>query len=279
MDISDEIQRIKSNGKPTLLRSMSSNNFGTTFSYDFNSIKREKIKSSKYQNKTAQKNNRLKSGKTNLILPDEQIFFSQIKDEKVRNFYESILKHSCREKEPKTKYLKNIFRIKNKRPFLLNLNVKNEIEKVVYSRNNNNKKSRTSNNLPFIQLSQNIKSPINYINKNEHSKILNDIENINNISNNLYNKNKKYSIFLKKNNGNKEIKIKENINNILPKSFSVNKKNIKDENNNSIKNKLILLNNESNKIYKLLNPKKNKKINGYDKIISELNSQFSKFFS
>ena len=244
MDISDEIQKIKSNGKPTLLRSMSSNNFGTTFSYDFNSIKREKIKSSKYQNKTAQKNNRLKSGKTNLILPDEQIFFSQIKDEKVRNFYESILKHSCREKEPKTKYLKNIFRIKNKRPFLLNLNVKNEIEKVVYSRNNNNKKSRTSNNLPFIQLSQNIKSPIN---KNEHSKILNDIENINNISNNLYNKNKKYSIFLKKNNGNKEIKIKENINNILPKSFSVNKK--------------------------------NKKINSYDKIISELNGQFSKLVS
>lgn len=197
MELLEVIPSIKS--EKTLLKSNSSNGFGTTYLYNIDYLKREHFRRAMSAKKMYNKDYRLKSVKKKLFIVDEQFFFSQIKNKDVRNFYESVIKNACREKEPKTKHLKNIFRLKKSRNFLLKPNVKNEIESMINTpKSKKERKSRTSNNLPFIHLPKNINN-IDLINNNVN--VNNDIENNKKIYIHINNDSIKYkipSIFLKK---------------------------------------------------------------------------------
>jgi hypothetical protein len=109
---------------------------------------------------------------------DTPQFFGQIKDKNVRNFYETILKSCCREKEPKERHLKNIFRMnknKNQRnSFVLKSKEKDKINNSINNSKieNTEKKFRTSSSLPYIVLPQNI-STISTNNDNEKTNVKN----------------------------------------------------------------------------------------------------------
>ena len=215
MDSTEDIPLAKSKKRNTLIKSISTNGFGTLFSYNLD-ILRKQIKSARTRNKTPK--NELKLTKK-LILPDEQLFFSEIKNKKVRNIYETILRNSCKEKEPKLKHLKNIFRLKNTKTNLLKPKMKNEIDIIINLQSNKEKKSRTSNNLPFIKLSQN--QNLNNVNSFYNSNINGDID-----SKTIINYNNKIpSLFLKKDKKNTNLNQSNNIN-ILPISFDYKNKKI-----------------------------------------------------
>lgn len=254
MDSTEDIPLAKSKKRNTLIKSISTNGFGTLFSYNLD-ILRKQIKSARTRNKTPK--NELKLTKK-LILPDEQLFFSEIKNKKVRNIYEAILRNSCKEKEPKTKHLKNIFRIKKTKNFLLKPNINSQI-------NNKDKKSRTSNNLPFVQLSHNLNNINSFIN---HSNINSDFENKNLIN---INKAKIPSLFLKKSNENNN-NTNSNINQsykkkILPISFDNNKNKVKKRKINNFFNELIFSEIKRNKKQRTVDTPKIRLMNFYDRTI------------
>lgn len=264
MDSTDEIPSF--NYYKREFKNKSPNNFRKTFSNSFKLLEKEENIRINSPNKRFISNNRIKSGKKQLYLPEEQNIFVKIKNKEVRNFYETILKNSCREKEPKTKNLKNIFRLKNTKNFI----IKPIVKKVSHSNSSQNiKKSRTSNSLPFIQVSQNVNN-IYPINNNGFTF---DIENKNNMDNNKNNDNVVYkipSLFLK--NAGQKHKIK-NLSHSIEKTpialFLKNK-------NKNIKNELIFSDNKNQKSVDL---KKNKTRNNYDIIIGKLNYKISKLIS
>jgi len=184
------------NDKNRLLKSMSSSNFGSTYAYNLINRKINNIKSAKTPNKYYHNFNLKSSSKNGIGLSQEFIYFSNVKNKKVRNIYETILKNSCREKEPRMIHLKNLFRAKKKKSFYIKNDDKNNLENINFIANGNiKKKSRTSNNLPFIIKSSSLKilklnnSNTNYIN---NSEIMHDNENKINHSNK-----KKTSLFFK----------------------------------------------------------------------------------
>ena len=250
------------------LNNKSPNKLGKTFSNSFKLLEKEENIRVITPIKGFITNNRIKSGKKQLYLPEEQNIFIKIKNKEVRNFYETILKNSCREKELKTKNLKNIFRIKNTKNLIIKPIVKKELQS---NSSQTIKKSRTSNNLPFIQISQNVNNicPIN------NNGFTIDIENKNNnMDNNKINDNiinKIPSLFLKK-----TIREKNKIKN---KNHSIEKSPIVlflKNRSKSFKNDLIY---SDNKIKKSVDLKKNKSRNNYDKIIGKLNYKISKLIA
>ena len=130
MDLNEGIQEMNNNKKLRFSKSRSSNNFGSTFTFfPHNNLVREAITSRpRAQSSIKYSLMKSKSQKKNMVLSgmDTPLFLGQIKNKKVRNFYETILKSCCKEKEPKERHLKNIFRInknKNQRnSFVLNRN-------------------------------------------------------------------------------------------------------------------------------------------------------------
>ena len=175
----DEIQSLTSNKRFKLIKSNSSNNYGSSLSsFSYNNNIRREIISARPRFKSPLKIGftRAKSPKNNMILSNEPTFLNQIKNKNVRNFYETVLKNCCREKEPKQRCLKNIFKINNNHrdSFLLKSKDKKKINRNKILRcESTEKKSRTSNNLPFIILSQNTNlSNFNSINNdNEKTNI------------------------------------------------------------------------------------------------------------
>lgn len=121
MKLEDKIAPSTLNNK-ILFKNNSSNNFRTTFLYNLECSKSEKMKKITTHNNNTKYNKLKLRNKKLFILPDEQKFFSQIKNQKVRNIYSIILKISCKEKEPKAKHLKNIFRLNNSINFLIKSN-------------------------------------------------------------------------------------------------------------------------------------------------------------
>ena len=215
MNSAEETHLVKSNKRNSLLKSNSTNSFGTIFIYNLDIIKSKRIHP-RTPNKTPKNDLKIKK---NLFLPEEQKFFCDIKNKKVRNFYETILRNSCKEKEPKLKHLKNIFRLKNTKINLLKPKMKNEIDIIINLQSNKEKKSRTSNNLPFIQLSQN--QNLNNVNSFYNSNINGDID-----SKTIINYNNKIpSLFLKKDKKNTNLNQSNNVN-ILPISFDYKNKKI-----------------------------------------------------
>ena len=189
------IDLFESNEKYRLLKSMSSSNFGSAYIYSIINLKRNNIKRAKTPNKTIQFFNPKRSSKNNIASSQEYLYFSDIKNKKVRNIYETILKNSCREKEPRTVHLKNLFRTKKKKIlFKYNNDDKINIGNII-SNDNIEKKSRTSNNLPFINKSssQKVFKLNNHNNSINNSEIMNDIEN----KNNHRNTKKVFSLFFK----------------------------------------------------------------------------------
>lgn len=268
MKLTDEISSFKYYKRE--LNNKSRNNFGKTFSNSFKLLEKEENIRPYAPNKRFIKNNEIKSDKKQLYLPEEQNIFIKIKNKEVRNFYETILKNSCREKELKTKNLKNIFRIKNTKNLIIKPNGKKELH------NNSSqkiKKSRTSSNLPFIQISQNVNN-INNIYPINNNGFTIDIENINNIDNNNKNNDnivyKIPSLFLKKRN-------EKNI--IKNQSSSIDKSPIAlflKNSNKSFKNELIYSDKKDKKSVDL---KKNRTNNNFDKIIGKLNYKISKLIA
>ena len=185
MDLLDEITPLKSNNRFMLLKSNSTNNYGSSLSsFFYNKIRRETI-SARPRAKSSIKNGMKKSKtqKKNMVLSDTPLFFSEIKNKNVRNFYETVLRNCCKEKEPKERLLKNLFRINNNKKYPLLLKTKNK-KKFNKSKSliseNIEKKSKTSNNLPFILISQNNNNTSHITNIN------NDIEKTNfKITNNI----------------------------------------------------------------------------------------------
>ena len=114
------IDLFESNEKNRLLKSLSSNNFGSTYIYNLMNLKRINIKTARTPNKSYQNFNFKISSRNKNGLSQEYLYFSNVKNKKVRNIYETILKNSCREKEPRMIHLKNLFRIKRK-TILLNI--------------------------------------------------------------------------------------------------------------------------------------------------------------
>ena len=188
------IDLFETNEKNCLLKSMSSSNFGSTYTYNLMNLKSHYIKSARTPNKSYQNFNFKISSRNNIRLSQEYLYFSNVKNKKIRNIYETILKNSCREKEPKMVHLKNLFRIKKKNYFIKYNDEKNNIGNII-ANDNNKKKSRTSHNLPFINKSSSQKMfKMNNNNNNSinNSEIVNDSENKNNHSNK-----KKVSLFFK----------------------------------------------------------------------------------
>ena len=171
------IDLLESNEKYKLLKSMSSSNFSSTYIYNITNLKRNNIKSPKNSNKTSQYFISKSSKKNNIGLSQENIYFNNIKNKKVRKMYETILKNSCREKEPRMMNLKNLFRMKKKKLFLNYNEDKFNIGNII-SNDNINKKSRTTKDLPFINKSssQKIFKLNNNNNSINSSEIMNDIE-------------------------------------------------------------------------------------------------------
>ena len=218
------IDLFESNEKNRLLKSLSSSNFGSTYIYNLMNLKRINIKTARTPNKSYQNFNFKISSRNKNGLSQEYLYFSNVKNKKVRNIYETILKNSCREKEPRMIHLKNLFRVKKKNYFIKYNDDKNNIG-IIIANDNNKKKSRTSNNLPFINKSSSQKI-IKLNNSNNHSindEIVNDIENKNNHSNkqkvsllfknsfeNNKNPNKRYKLIQKPHSikDNKNIKIR-----------------------------------------------------------------------
>ena len=182
----DEIQSLTSNKRFKLIKSNSSNNYGSSLSsFSYNNNIRREIISARPRFKSPLKIGftRAKSPKNNMILSNEPTFLNQIKNKNVRNFYETVLKNCCREKEPKQRCLKNIFKINNNNrdSFLLKSKDKKKINRNKSLRcESTEKKSRTSNNLPFIILSQNYNlsnfNSINNDNEKTNIKISNKIK-------------------------------------------------------------------------------------------------------
>ena len=230
MDLIDEISPLKSNKRFILVRNNSSKSIGSTLS-SFSYNKRE-IMSSRYRPKTPVKGGTLRfKKKEDLILSDRPVYFSNIKNKIVRNFYENVLRSCCKVKEPKERLLKNIFRANNKPTYVLKSKDKNK--------NNNNNinnlkgekietKFRTLNNFPFIPFIRN--SGVNSIN---NSIINNDNEKTNNIKNR-----KVQLLFSKIQKKNNEYIKQNNIINIYPLSKSIKRYNLLVKNNIS-KNLLI----------------------------------------
>lgn len=230
----------------SLIRSMSSKNFGTIFSYSIYNLRKNKIKSANTPNKTFQRYSLMKSNKKDINLSNDSVYFTNIKNLKVRNFYETILKNSCREKEPKTILLKNAFKQNNKRSFLYKS--KKDVNNIFIRNELTEKKSRTTNNLPFIQYSHNLnlKNKNNYNNNCSNNNIFGDIENKNiNSIYNIHGRNKANSL-LYKDNIEKDKAIIQNFRHILSKKYSIKNKTLKLRND-----KLIFGNNEF-KTYKLI---------------------------
>ena len=228
MDLIDEISPLKSNKRFILIRNNSSNNFGSTLS-SFSYNKRE-IMSSRYRPKTPVRSGTLRfKKKEDMILSDRTLYFSHIKNKDVRNFYENILRSCCKEKEPKERFLKNIFRTNNKPTYVLKSKDKiknNNINNLKGEKNEH--KFRTLSNLPFMPFIQN--SGVNSIN---NSIINNNKEKTNNIKNS-----KVQLLFPKKAKKNNEYLKKNNIINIYPLSKSIKKYNLLVK-NNIFKNLLI----------------------------------------
>ena len=171
------IDLLESNEKYKLLKSMSSSNFSSNYIYNITNLKRGNKKSTKTPSKTSQYFISKSSKKNNIGLSQEYIYFDNIKNEKVRKIYETILKNSCREKEPRMMNLKNLFRMKKKKLFLNYNEDKFNIGNII-SNDKIEKKSRTSRNLPFINKnsSQKIFKLNNNNNSINSSEIMNDIE-------------------------------------------------------------------------------------------------------
>jgi hypothetical protein len=189
------IDLLESNEKYKLLKSMSSSNFSSNYIYNITNLKRGNKKSTKTPSKTSQYFISKSSKINNIGLSQENIYFNNIKNKKVRKMYETILKNSCREKEPRTVHLKNLFRTKKKKIlFKYNNDDKINIGNII-SNDNIEKKSRTSNNLPFINKSssQKVFKLNNHNNSINNSEIMNDIEN----KNNHRNTKKVFSLFFK----------------------------------------------------------------------------------
>jgi hypothetical protein len=178
------IDLFESNEKNQLLKSLSSSNFGSTYIYNLMNLKRINIKTARTPNKSYQNFNFKISSRNKNGLSQEYLYFSNVKNKKVRNIYETILKNSCREKEPRMIHLKNLFRVKKKNYFIKYNDDKNNIG-IIIANDNNKKKSRTSNNLPFINKSssQKIFKLNNNNNSINNSEMLNDIENKNTYKN------------------------------------------------------------------------------------------------
>lgn len=258
MESRDESPILKSNHK-TLFKNNSTNNFGSTFLYNLKYLRNDLMKKTITPKKDNINNIRFKSAKKKLLfLPDEQLFFSQIKNKQVRNFYETILKNSCRVKELKTKHLKNIFRIKNSNNVLLKSNQK-EAENIFDLHNNNNKekKSRTSNNLPFIQFSQNNNNnnySINNIQDNNSNSI--DIEIKRSVDNTKKNTKATIpSLFLKK--SREKNKIRNSSYKIKINPISSNYKNNMNSRNKFFRENLNILENKGIKSVDFKSSKKN----------------------
>ena len=203
MDLIDEISPLKSNKRFILVRNNSSNNFGSTLS-SFSYNKRE-ILNSKYRPKTPVRSGMLRFKKKDMVLSDTPAYFSHIKNKNVRNFYENVLKSCCKEKEPKERFLKNIFRINNKPTYVLRSKDKNNNNINNLKNEKIGKKFRTTSSLPFIPFIQN--RGANSINNSiiNNSIINNDNEKTNNIKKikvqSLFSKNaKKNNEFIKQNN-------------------------------------------------------------------------------
>ena len=229
MEINDEFPQMKYKQRFKFVKSRSVNNFGLSVtSFSNKNLRKEDI-TSKTRVKPFKKNGLIKSKsqKKDMILSDmdNRLFFSHIKNKNVRNFYETVLKSCCKEKEPKERFLKNLFRMNNKKHTLVlkSKDKDKDKDKINNSKNNlinekTEKKSRTSNSLPYIILSQN--------NNNNSSAINND--NKKTIFNKSNNK-KTQSLFYKdanKNDFNKNNKII-----FSPISKSVKKKTIIGRNN------------------------------------------------
>ena len=179
------IDLFESNEKYKLLKSMSSSNFSSTYIYNITNLKRNNIKSPKNSNKTSQYFISKSSKKNNIGLSQEYIYFDNIKNKKVRKIYETILKNSCREKEPRMMNLKNLFRMKKKKLCLNYNDDKFNIGNII-SNENIKKKSRTTRNLPFINKNSSqkmFKLSNNNSNSINNSEIVNDIENKNTYKN------------------------------------------------------------------------------------------------
>jgi hypothetical protein len=178
------IDLLESNEKYKLLKSMSSSNFSSNYIYNITNLKRGNKKSTKTPSKTSQYFISKSSKINNIGLSQENIYFNNIKNKKVRKMYETILKNSCREKEPRMVNLKNLFRMKTKKLFLNYNDDKFNIGNII-SNDNINKKSRTTKDLPFINKSssQKIFKLNNNNNSINNSEMLNDIENKNTYKN------------------------------------------------------------------------------------------------
>ena len=179
------IDLFESNEKYKLLKSMSSSNFSSTSIYNITNLKRSNIKITKTPNKTPQYFSSKSSKINNIGLSQEYIYFDNIKNKKVRKIYETILKNSCREKEPRMMNLKNLFRMKKKKLCLNYNDDKFNIGNII-SNENIKKKSRTTRNLPFINKNSSqkmFKLSNNNSNSINNSEIVNDIENKNTYKN------------------------------------------------------------------------------------------------